>query len=310
MNRGLRAVTLNKQERLVYEAPGSLTLWDIAPDGRVLLTRDEERRAVVGMPPGQTTERDLSWFDNSGVADISDDGQWFLLGDRFGVYLRRMDGTPPIRLDLNGFGDDISPDGKTVLGSINSLRQLVLVPIEAGEARPLNPFGIVRYSGARWFPDGQRILFAGREADRRLRAYVQDIKGGQPKSITPEGTWGLTISPDGQWTAAIGPDRTISLWPVNGGASQPLKGSVPDDRPVGWSADGEFLWVFRRGEVPAPVFQVNIKTGRRQLWRTLVPPDAAGVYSVIEFNITPSGHAYCYGYTRLLSQLYLTRGLK
>ena len=42
----------------------------------------------------------------------------------------------------------------------------------------------------------------------------------------------------------------------------------------------------------------------------LVPPDAAGVYSIIEFQITPSGHAYAYGYTRLLSQLYLVRGLK
>ena len=310
MNRALRAVTLDKKQRLVYEAPGSLTLWDIAADGRVLLTRDEERRAVVCQPPGETSERDLSWFDNSGVADISDDGQWFLLGDRFGVYLRGTDGSPPVHLDLNGFGDDISPDGKTVLGSINSLRQLVLVPTGAGEAKPLNAFGIDRYSGARWFPDGQRILFNARAPEHRLRSYVQDIKGGAPKPITPEGTFGLTISPNGQWIAAIGSDRMISLWPVNGGESQPLNGAVPDDRPVTWSADGESLWVFRRGEVPAHVYQVNVKTGRRELWRTLVPPDAAGVYSVIEFNVTPRGHAYCYGYTRLLSQLYLTRGLK
>ena len=35
------------RQRIVHAAPGSLTLWDIARDGRVLLTRDEERRAVV-----------------------------------------------------------------------------------------------------------------------------------------------------------------------------------------------------------------------------------------------------------------------
>ena len=44
--------------------------------------------------------------------------------------------------------------------------------------------------------------------------------------------------------------------------------------------------------------------------KTLVPPDSAGVYSVIEFQITPEGKSYFYSYTRLLSQLYLVRGLK
>jgi hypothetical protein len=57
------------------------------------------------------------------------------------------------------------------------------------------------------------------------------------------------------------------------------------------------------------VFRLDIETGRRELWRTLVPPDAAGVYSIIEFRITPSGHAYFYSYARLLSQLFLVSGL-
>jgi hypothetical protein len=62
--------------------------------------------------------------------------------------------------------------------------------------------------------------------------------------------------------------------------------------------------------MPGHVYQLEIATGRRHLWKTLVPPDAAGVYSIIEFAITPSGHSYFYSYTRLLSQLYLVRGLK
>ena len=39
------------------------------------------------------------------------------------------------------------------------------------------------------------------------------------------------------------------------------------------------------------------------------PPDAAGVYSIIEFCITPTGHSYFYSYTRLLSQFFLVTGL-
>jgi eukaryotic-like serine/threonine-protein kinase len=310
-NRALRAVNLEQKQRLVLEAPGSLTLWDIAPDGRVLLTRDEERRAVVGVPPGETVERDLSWFDNSGLADLSEDGRWLLFGDRFGVYLRATDGSPPIYLGLkDGFADDLSPDGKTVLATTLSGRQLVLLPSGAGDPQPLPAHGIVTYSGARWFPDGRRILFSGRESGRDLRSYIQDVKEGPPRALTPENTRALSISPDGAWTAAIGPGQAISLWPVAGGPSRPVHGSQAGDRPVAWSADGRSLWLFRRGEVPAHVFQLDIATGRRHLWKTLVPPDAAGVYSIIEFQVTPTGHAYFYSYTRLLSQLYLVRGLK
>jgi hypothetical protein len=310
-NRALRAVSLEQKQRLVLEAPGSLTLWDVAPDGRVLLTRDEERRAVVGVPPGETTERDLSWFDNSGVADLSDDGRWLLLGDRFGVYLRATDGSPPIYLGLkDGFADDLSPDGKTVLATTLSGRQLVLLPSGAGDPQPLPPHGIVTYRGALWFPDGRRILFNGSEPGRDLRSYIQDVKGGPPRALTPENTRAVAISPDGEWTAAIGPAQAISLWPMAGGPPRPVHGSQSGDRPVAWSADGRSLWLFRRGEVPAHVFQLDIATGRRQLWKTVVPPDAAGVYSIIEFEITPTGHAYFYSYTRLLSQLYLVRGLR
>ena len=61
---------------------------------------------------------------------------------------------------------------------------------------------------------------------------------------------------------------------------------------------------------PAEIFQLDVATGRRHLWKTLIPPDPAGVYSIIEFQVTPTGHAYVYSYTRLLSQLFLVRGLK
>jgi WD40 repeat protein len=311
VNRTLRAVSLDRKSRVVLETPGSLTLWDVAADGRVLLTRDEERRAVVGVPPGETTERELSWFDNSALADLSADGRWLLFGDRFGIYLRTTDGSPPIHLGLkDGFADHLSPDGKTVLATTQSGRQLLLVPAGAGESHPLPPHGIASYSGAAWFPDGLRILFSGREPGRNLRSYVQDIKdGGPPKPLTPENTRALSISPDGEWAAAIGPNQSISLWPVSGGPARPVRGSEPGDRPIAWSADGKSLWLFRRGEVPAPVFRLDIESGRRQLWKRLVPLDASGVYSIIEFRVTPTGHAYFYSYTRLLSQLFLVRGL-
>jgi eukaryotic-like serine/threonine-protein kinase len=308
-NRALRAVDLEGRQRVVLESPASLTLWDIAADGRVLLTRDDERNALMGVAPGESTERDLSWYDESGVADLSVDGRWLLFGDRSGVYLRETDGSSPPTYLGAGFADNLSPDGTMVLATTDGGKQLVMLPRGAGEPRMLPTHGIVSYRGAQWFPDGQRILFTGLEAGRDLRSYVLTVDNGPPRPLTPEMTWGLSISPDEEWVAAIGQsEHAITLWPVGGGAPRPVPGSEPDDRPVAWSADGRSLWVYRRDEVPAHLFRLEIATGRRHLWKTLTLP--AGVYSINDFRITPTGHSYYYSYTRLLSQLYQVRGLR
>jgi Tol biopolymer transport system component len=310
-NRALRAVDLKRRQRLILQTPASLTLWDIAPDGRVLLARDEERSALVGVPPGESTERDLSWFDTSGLADLSEDGQTLLFDDRFGVYIRRTDGSPPVHLGLKeGFGDDFSPDGKSVLATTASGSQLVVLPAGLGDPMPLPAHGIAAYRGALWFPDGRRVLFNGTLPGGSLRSYVQDLRGGAPSALTPENTWVLSISPDGEWAAAIGPDQGVSLWPVAGGRPRPVPSSQPGDRPVAWSADGRWLWVFHRGEVPAEVSRLEMATGRRELWRTLKPPDSTGVYCINDFKVTRDGRAYFYSYKRVLSQLYMANGLK
>lgn len=313
VNRALYAVDLEGRQRVIHEAPGSLTLWDTAADGRVLLARDEERRAIIGVPPGQTRERDLSWFDSAGLADLSDDGRTILFSDRFGIYVRPTDGRPPTYLGLQeGWADDLSPDGQQVLATTSSASRLVILSIKGGEApRPLPAGNIVRYGGALWFPDQRRILVSGYEAGREPRSYVQDLPDGLPRALTPENTWALSVSGNGEWAATTGPNGGIALWPVTEGRqSRQVPGSDAGDRPAAFSQDGLSLWVWRRNEVPARVYQVELETGRRHLWKTLVPPDPAGVFSIIWLKITPAGDAYFYGYARVLSELYLVSGLR
>ena len=123
-DRALRAVTLNGSQRVIQQVPGALTLWDVARDGRLLLTRDDERQAIVGQPPGETTERELSWFDNSAIADLSTDGRRLLFGDRGGIYIRTTDGGAASRHATEGWADDLSPDGRTILVTSDTRRQL------------------------------------------------------------------------------------------------------------------------------------------------------------------------------------------
>jgi hypothetical protein len=277
----------------------------------VLLSRDDEQRSLVGKPPGETGERDLSWLDDSGLADISSDGRTLLFSDRFGVYLRDIAEAQPARLDLTDvFVDDLSADKEKVLATRRDGSALVILSTNAQANRVLPAHSIVTYRGARWFPDGQRVLFTGQEAGRALRSWRQDLAGGPPVALTPEHVWALAISGDGRLLATTG-ESGISLYSTDGAAAPRLvAGSLGDDRPVCFSDDGRVLWAYRRDEVPAQVIRFDLVGGRRQVWRTLMPADPSGVYAVTEFSITPDGQSYYYSYKRQLSQLYLVSGLR
>jgi hypothetical protein len=97
---------------------------------------------------------------------------------------------------------------------------------------------------------------------------------------------------------------------VAGGAAREVKGAPPGDRPVSWTSDRKGLSVFRRGEVPALVYVLDIDTGVRRLHETVIPPDDAGVYSLDDLKITPSGSARFDSYRRTLSELYEVEGLR
>jgi len=73
--RSVWAVSPSGKLRSVASAPGVLTLRDIAPDGRVLISRDVRSLEIAGKLAPDDTERDLSSLDWSRVQEISSDGR-------------------------------------------------------------------------------------------------------------------------------------------------------------------------------------------------------------------------------------------
>ncbi len=318
-NRALYAVTLSGRERLVMRVAGALTLHDISRDRRVLLTRDNRRNGVIGLPPGAAKERDLSWLDWSNAKAISADGKAFLFdetgeggGATYGVYLRKTDGGPAVRLGEGG-ALALSPDGKWALSlQFVPSQQLVLLPTGPGQPKPLRGDGIKYQDWGAWLPDGKHILFSGNEPGRGTRCYVQDLEGGKPRPITPEGigtSSSDTVSPDGRVVALIGPNQNISLYSVEGGESYRVPGVTAGDLPMRWSANGRSLYVFQ-GELPAKVYRLDLWTGHRELWKEIMPSDPAGSLAILGILATPDWKSYVYSYFRNLSDLYLVEGLK
>ncbi len=141
---------------------------------------------------------------------------------------------------------------------------------------------------------------------------MQDVQGGEPRPLTPEGINALyfALSRDGKAVAAEAPDEKSYLYPIAGGAPRPIPGMVAGEVPIVWGADGNTLFVYRPGELPAQVYRLDLATGQRKPWRELMPPDPAGVEYVGPILPTPDGKAFVYGYRRLLCDLYLVEGLK
>ena len=316
--RYLSAVDLNGKERLLAREPGTLTLQDVARDGRVLLTRDVPRVGMVGLAPGTTRERDLSWLDWSAPRDLSADGTTLLFtesgeagGDNYAAYLRKTDGTPAIRLGEGG-AFALSPDLKLAIGGLpRPPVQYYLLPTGPGEQKPLTNDKI-NHAEARWFPDGKRIVFSGDEPGHGLRLYVQDISGGEPHAISPEGVNSslFAISPDGKLVSDVGADGKVYLYPAEGGEPRAVSGLEDGDVPINWTADGRSLFVYHLGEIPAKVYRLDLATGHKQFWKQLVPPDLSGVTEITAIMITPDGRGYVYEYARTLSDLYLVKDVK
>jgi eukaryotic-like serine/threonine-protein kinase len=325
-DRTLYATTLDGQSRIVARLPGALMLLDIAKDGRLLLMRASWRRELMGVGAGESKERELSWLDYTYPADLSPDGKMLLFDEEGGggaldyskssgltyaVYIRKTDGSPAVLLGA-GSAQGLSPDGKwAVVTTQDSPPQLRLLPTGAGEARDLSKDKI-NHNTARWLPDGKRILFSGNEPDKGVRLYVLDVDSGKTTPITPEGVHGnaFVISPDSRYVAGVGPDQKGYLYPVAGGDPRLVNGLEAGEQPVTWSADGRSLYIYQPGELPAKVYSLDLQSGKRTLWKQLMPSDPAGVENIGPILLTPDAKTCVYGYHRMLADLYLVEGLK
>ncbi len=316
LQRRVYAVDLQGNLRLSFRAPGGVTLEDIAPDGRLLLTRDEQRAGIMALTPGATQERDLSWLDWSLPVDLSADGNEMVFdeqgeqgGPTYTVAVRDLHGSAPVPLG-GGMAGGFSPDRKWVAATIN-YGQLVLLPTGAGTSRRMDPGGIQQYGHPiLWLPDGKQLVFSGELTGHETQCFVQNVDAGKPRAVSPEGVTRCLPSPDGKWIAAR--DMAANqgrLYPLNGGEPRPVPGLLPGEN-FAWTSDPNFMYAIQVKQTPIKIFRLNIVTGQRQFFKEVSPVDMTGLCGVSHIILSPDGRSYIYGYIRLLSDLYLVKGLK
>jgi hypothetical protein len=233
------------------------------------------------------------------------------------VFVRRTDGSPPIRLG-DGRPLDLSPDGKWVLArTVQAPIRLVLLPTGAGSQRVLDT-GTYEPTSASYHPDG-RILFGTTVERGRIEFLQIDPQSGVVTPLNVAGhdegsafvvDRGAVFGPDGA-IARVLADGRIEIVQSNG-----ARGVVPGpalgdgDDLLAWLSDGH-LYIVRRPALPAEVYRIDVRTGARRPWRTLMPADATGVIAIRDIVIANNGESYAYSYRRVsASDLYVAKRLR
>ncbi|MBA3295490.1 MAG: serine/threonine-protein kinase [Acidobacteria bacterium] len=302
--------------RIVARVPGNTSLHDIAPDGRLLIARTDDRSGIAVRAPGDAVERDLSWLDASNLADISRDGRQVLFhehgvggGPRGSTYVRGTDGSPAVRLG-EGLARALSPDGRWAIVQTAGSPHFDVIPTGPGEALRLERPGLTLLD-ARWLPDERNVVVRARAQNSPARLYLLDVKGSAVRQVTPDsfevGYMGWAVSPDGAMLA-VSSGQYVELFPIAGGGARRVPGASDRWHVVGWIERG--LLISEDPAAGGTVFRVDPATGRRDTWADINPQDPAGIMHLDLGTLvtTPDGRGYGYSWHRAMSDLYLVEG--
>ncbi len=212
-----------------------LLLHDVAADGRLLLERTAFRAGMLCLSRGEQRERELAWLDRSVAEVISNDGTVVLFSEfgeaadpKEGVFLRKTDGSPAIRLG-DGISQGLSSDGRWALAwKAGSPAELALLPTGAGTARKI-PVEGVDPLGAFLLPNGKGLLVGAVGKKEPVELSLVGLDGGKPRQIhTEDLLWdgGGTVSPDGENLVYVARGGTLKIVPLSGGQTRTVPGRL------------------------------------------------------------------------------------
>jgi hypothetical protein len=100
------------------------------------------------------------------------------------------------------------------------------------------------------------------------------------------------------------------MYSLERGEHRPVAGLQPDEKVVDWATDGA---VYVRSDGSSPeIHRLDLRKGRRALWRRIANPDPACLLSdgFGDVFIAPEAGAYCYTTWCNLLDLYQVTGLE
>ncbi len=173
----------------------------------------------------------------------------------------------------------ISPDNQVgYVDPASDTTKVLLLPTGIGETKTVAAPNF-RYRSADWASDGHTLVMRASESGKPLRFWVQNIDGGAPRAVTPEGTDDglfLTIRHT-DYVCARDTVGIVRLYPIDGGEPKTVAGVNKAERVVGASPDSDIIYVSTDSSAVA-----------RKVVRVMLQPDSDNRLSLVEPN-DPAG---------------------
>jgi serine/threonine protein kinase len=312
----IQALAVTGPERTIYTGLPVTLLQDVAPDGSPLIIQLLSWRDIVFLGEGTPNQRSLAWNDRVLNPTLSADGRLVLFTARGTrgeeqTLLRETSGAPPQFLG-DGFGLDLSRDGRLALLLSPDEKSLTIVPTGAGSSRSVPLPDGFDFGAARWLGTN-RAFFIGRfSTDTDFRLYSIDLNGSGATPLSEPGVDGyLEVSPDERWAATLDTMERPMLHPLAGGKPVVLTEVEPGSAPAGWASKDE-LWFARVDDATQAVIRLtcfDITQRRVVKERTVSPIVETGAGAIRQVQVTPDGKSIVFVQERTVGHLYVLRGL-
>jgi hypothetical protein len=316
--RTIRALRVEGPEHEVYRALSEIVLHDVSQDGRVLVGEGFHERDIAfvgGRTPGTQS---LAWNEVDFGPTLSADGGVVLFSSRDlsgqpSALLRETSGSPPQDLG-EGFGCDLTPDGRTALlcAPEGGLLSLVTTGAESGKSVRIPELTLkgVQLAGG----TSRAIAIAQTSDDAEWRLYSIDLGTGvtslvSPRAVEPEGAF--AVSPDGKMVAVltrVEAQKYPTIFPLSGGEPLVVRSLGADVAPAGWVSNDQ-VWL-TRVESPEPSEFELIRFDVRRRAPLEVRRISSGLGLANEsVRVTPDGKNVVFVQQRIAGHLYVLRGL-
>jgi Tol biopolymer transport system component len=304
------------ERKQVLDGPTSLGVFDIAADGRMLISQDVNRSSIRVQLPGESTEREFSWLDQPLGGFLSADGKHLAFSDLslsagsdYAVAWRDTAGGPVVRLG-KGYAMGVSPDGKWVAAAMPSSGEFVLHPTGAGEAIHLPALvNVNNNNGAQWLSDSQHVIGCGAVSGTARCYRISVAQPALTEPVTPEGTVGVVLADDDKTMIARFLDGTWRTVKTATESGPPVPGLTNMDYPIAWTLDRRAVVAGTPREVPMRLQRVDLVTGQRTPIKTLIPPECAVVNFLAAGYWNERNQSYVYSYGTELTQLFTVTGV-
>jgi serine/threonine protein kinase len=315
--RSLQAVSLDGQQRVVFRGPSSLSLLDISPSGKVLISRDSRRREARLLRE-DGTEQAISWLNWCFPVDLTADGTQLLFveqggGDLYEACVCDTKGSPPLKLGRY-LACEFSPDETYVLAVQGfPVTTIHLLPVKLGTEQSI-PLGDFQCSYVT-YKDKNTVLALGSFNNESPSIHTVGVgRPIQPLNIKgPEipTFWVRNpISPDGKWLAGWDAERKLRIYSLEENVSRAVPGAIKGEVSVLWSKDGSKIFTYSPGTLSIAVYCTDLNSGEKTLWKQIHPSDPSGVHGGLgPLLLSEDLNIYVYSFRRILAELYMADGL-